>query len=97
LLEREGIVRQAGFEVFSANTEDQARFEIEMGKMRSARGVLLICSRTSPVEAQELTHLFRNYCLHGRIIFVVNDAKDRLTVDTDLFILERFLFPEAGE
>jgi hypothetical protein len=63
--EREAALRKGRFQVHSANTESQARFEIEMGRC----GIFLICSRIAPLQAKELTGLFRRYCSDGRIIF----------------------------
>jgi hypothetical protein len=71
LREREVALRKGEFQVHSANTETQARFEIEMGRC----GIFLICSRAAPLQAKELTSLFRRYCPDGRIIFVMNELE----------------------
>jgi hypothetical protein len=81
---REAALRNGGFEVFSANTESEARFEIEMGRC----GIFLICFRTPPQQTKELTDLFRKYCRSGRVIFVMHDARDTFAADADLLVRE---------
>ena len=70
LADREAALRQAGFEVISVSSEMQAHFEIEMGRC----GLLLMCYRTSPLTACELTTVFRKHSPNGRIIYVMNSA-----------------------
>ena len=72
-----------GFEVFSAWSESQAHFEIEMGRC----GVLVMCFRSSPETARELTQLFRKNCPDGRLIFIVKDVEPPFYADA--LILER--------
>jgi hypothetical protein len=84
LAERETALRHCGFEVISASTASHARFEIEMGRC----GVLLICHRSSPLTACELSTLFRKNCPAGRIIFVMKSALGGIPVAADLTVLE---------
>jgi DNA-binding NarL/FixJ family response regulator len=77
---RESVLRSNGLNVISVMSAIQARFEIEMGRC----GVFLICYRISPVEAAELTRLFRKSCPDGRVIFVgkTRDASAPAGIDS---------------
>jgi hypothetical protein len=80
LADREAALRQAGFEVISVSSEMQAHFEIEMGRC----GLLLMCYRTSPLTACELTTVFRKHSPNGRIIYVMNSARGAIPVSADM-------------
>jgi hypothetical protein len=84
LADREAALRQAGFEVISVSSEMQAHFEIEMGRC----GLLLMCYRTSPLTACELTTVFRKHSPNGRIIYVMKSAGGAIPVAADLTVLE---------
>lgn len=83
-MRREAALRDRGFEVLSAETESQARFEIEMGRC----GVLLICFRAREDIIQDLIDLFRRSCPHGTIIFVMNRARGVVPWPVDHIVYE---------
>src|SRR5579863_9643212 len=87
---RESALRNRGFQVISASTESQARFEIEMGRW----GIMLICFRTRADAIHELTNLFRRYCPVGTIVFVMNSGCDSVPRDVD-YIVPDVAGPEA--
>jgi DNA-binding response OmpR family regulator len=84
LIQRERALRRNGFEVVSAETESQARFEIEMGEC----GILLICFRTHREKTLEMAELFRKNCRAGTIIFVMNPSADRAPHGVDYIVPE---------
>jgi hypothetical protein len=45
----------------------------------------LICSRTSSWRSG-ITKLFRRYCPDGRIVLVMDETKNNITVDADLCV-----------
>lgn len=90
LVQRESALRNGGFQVISAYTESQARFEIEMGRC----GIMLICFRTRADAIHELTNLFRRYCPVGTIVFVMNSDYDSAPRDVD-YIVPDVAGPEA--
>jgi hypothetical protein len=84
LIQRERALRRSGFEVFSVESESEARFEIEMGRC----GTLLICFRVHPDKLRELTELFRKNCPKGNIIFVMKDQLERVPIAVDCIVLD---------
>ena len=81
---RESILRSNGLKVISVMSAIQARFEIEMGRC----GVFLVCYRISPVEADELTRLFRKSCPEGRVVFVGKTRDEKPPAGIDFVVAE---------
>ena len=85
LASREVTLRNGGMNVISVISPIQARFEIEMGRC----GVFLVCYRLSKITADDLTRLYRQCCLQGRIVFVTElPGDDRVPIETDIVLPE---------
>src|ERR1700686_1573575 len=71
---QESVLRENGFEIISAATPLQARFEIEMGRC----GIFLTSYLTPFAIYRDLANLFRRSCPNGIIIFYVERPEDNI-------------------
>jgi PleD family two-component response regulator len=79
----ESALRENGFEVISAYSPLQARFEIEMGKC----GIFLTSYITPLVIYQDLASLFRRSCRDGIIAYLARQPNDDVS-HTDILLVD---------
>ena len=84
LLSQETILRDNGFEIVSAATPLQARFEIEMGRC----GVFLTSYVTPLAIYRDLVNFFRSSCPSGLVIFLRRHANDNVP-DADVLLSDQ--------
>ena len=70
---REAALRSSGFEVISAHSPTQARYEIETGRC----GIFVTCRTVPDIVNRHLMELFKRYCPTGWIIFVTGSGASR--------------------
>lgn len=70
---REAALRSSGFEVISAHSPTQARYEIETGRC----GIFVTCRTVPDIVNRHLMELFKQYCPTGWIIFVTGSEASR--------------------
>src|ERR1700693_894129 len=70
---REAALRSSGFEVISAHSPTQARYEIETGRC----GIFVTCRTVPDIVNRHLMELFKRYCPTGWIIFVTGSEASR--------------------
>ena len=78
---QESVLRENGFEIISAATPPQARFEIERGR----RGIFLTNYITPFAIYRDLVHLFRRNCPNGLVIFLMEHPDDNIP-DADVLL-----------
>ena len=78
---QESVLRANGFEIISASTPLQARFEIEMGRC----GIFLTSYITPSAIYLDLANLFRRSCPNGLVIFLTEHPDDNAP-DADVLL-----------
>ena len=71
---QESVLRENGFEIISAATPLQARFEIEMGRC----GIFLTSYITPFAIYRDLANLFRRSWPNGLVIFLMEHPDDNI-------------------
>ena len=78
---QESVLRENGFEIISAATPLQARFEIEMGRC----GIFLTSYITPFAIYRDLANLFRRSWPNGLVIFLMEHPDDNIP-DADVLL-----------
>jgi hypothetical protein len=78
---QESVLRENGFEIISAATPLQARFEIERGRC----GIFLTSYITPLAIYRDLANLFRRTCPNGLVIFLMEHPDDNIA-DADVLL-----------